>query len=113
MTAIGADRGGRRIQCSNHRESGVCGNGQTVSSGEDRGACLRSQFADTSIIEAYVSAYQEEQKRLCSSALRDRGNATRLLTEAKDEITNIIRMMANGLIDEDEGTALLATPQGA
>lgn len=111
MTAIGADRTGRRIQCSNHRESGVCGNGRRYYLGRIEALVLnrlRSQFADTSIIEAYVSAYEEEQKRVRSSALRDRASATRLLADAKDEITKTIHMMAKGLVDEDEGTGLLA-----
>ncbi len=110
MTMVGADRGGHRIQCSNHRESGVCQNKRRYYLERIEALVLgrlRSQFADTSIIEAYVAAYQEEQKRIRSTALRDRANATRLLEEAKAEISGVISMMAKKLIGEDEGVALL------
>lgn len=110
MVSVGPDRAGMRIQCSTFRESGSCGNKrryylerietQVMDS-------LRRQFADTSIIEAYVGAYQEEQKRLRSTALRDRANAASAMQKAKDEITEIIRKMSKGLVEDDETVALL------
>ncbi len=111
MVMIGPDRSGQRIQCSTVRESGTCGNKRRYYLERIEALVmnrLRVQFADTSIIEAYVSAYQEEQKKARSTALRDRAAATRALEEAKAEITEIIRMMSKGLVDDDEGTALLA-----
>ncbi|MGO8091624.1 recombinase family protein [Rhizobium leguminosarum] len=110
MTLVGADRNGRRIQCSTHRESSTCSNSRRYYLNRIEALVLsrlRSQFADTSIIEAYVSAYQDEQKRIRSSALRDRAGAARLLEEAKKEITEIVRMLSKGLIEEDEASELL------
>ncbi len=111
MVMIGPDRSGRRIQCSDHRESGVCQNTRRYYLDRIEALVmnrLRSIFSDTSYIESYVQAYQEEQKKLRSSALRDRASATRLLEEAKAEITKVISLMAKELIGEDEGVALLA-----
>lgn len=111
MTMLGSDRAGRRIQCASYRESGVCTNKRRYYLERIEALVLnrlRAQFAETSIIDAYVTAYQEEQKKARSSALRNRANASRLLAEATDEITSTIRMMAKGLIDEEEGTAILA-----
>ncbi|PST20096.1 recombinase family protein [Rhizobium sp. JAB6] len=110
MVMIGPDRNGHRIQCSDHRESGVCHNTRRYYLGRIEALVmnrLRSIFSDTKYIESYIQAYQEEQKKLRSSALRDRASATRLLEEAKAEITKIISMMAKELIGEEEGVALL------
>jgi site-specific DNA recombinase len=68
---------------------------------------LRQQFADTSIIEMYVSAYQEEQKRVRGDSFRQRAHAQKALDEVKAGITKIIEKMSKNLIDDDEATALL------
>ncbi|MGV2147516.1 recombinase family protein, partial [Rhizobium sp. 16-544-2B] len=110
VTMVGSDRSGKRIQCSNHRESGVCKNNRRYYLERIEALVLsrlQAQFADTSIIDAYVSAYQEEQKRIRSSAIRDRANASKRYEEAKAEITEVIRMISKGLIDDEEGAALL------
>lgn len=111
MVMIGPDRNGPRIQCSSHRESGVCHNTRRYYLDRIEALVmnrLRFIFADTKYIESYINAYQEEQKKLRSTALRDRTGATRLLEEAKAEITKVISLMAKELIGEDEGVALLA-----
>ncbi len=110
MVMIGPDRSGPRIQCSNHRESGTCQNTRRYYLERIEALVmnrLRSIFSDTKYIESYIAAYQEEQKKVRSTALRDRANATRLLEEAKAEITKVISLMAKELIGEEEGVALL------
>ena len=110
MTMIGPDRAGPRIQCSDHRESGVCQNSRRYYLERIEALVmnrLRSIFSDTKYIESYINAYQEEQKKIRSTALRNRASATRLLEEAKAEITKIISLMAKELIGEEEGVALL------
>lgn len=111
MAIVGFDRSGKRIQCSKHRESGACVNSRRYYLERIEALVLsrlQSQFADTSIIEAYVSAYQEEQKRIRSTALRDRASASRLLEEAVSEINRIARLCANGFISEEELPGMLA-----
>ncbi|UTY51549.1 recombinase family protein [Sinorhizobium fredii] len=111
MALVGPDRSGNRIQCSTFRESGACDNSRRyyVERIETEVVdSLRRQFADTSIIEAYVEAYQAEQKRLRGDAQRARVNADRALQEAKDGITKIIEKISKGLIEDDEAAALLA-----
>lgn len=111
MALVGPDRSGNRIQCSTFRESGICKNSrryyvERIETEVVDG--LRRQFADTSVIEAYVEAYQVEQKRLRGDAQRARANAQRALQEAKDGITKIVEKISKGLIEDDEAAALLA-----
>ncbi|CDZ40334.1 Hypothetical protein NGAL_HAMBI1146_38150 [Neorhizobium galegae bv. officinalis] len=57
---------------------------------------LQQQFADTSIIEMYVSAYQEEQKRVRGDAFRQRAQAQKALDDAKASITKIVEKDVQG-----------------
>ncbi|CDZ54016.1 recombinase family protein [Neorhizobium galegae] len=110
MSLVGPDKGGARIECSTHRESGTCDNRSRfyIDRIEEMVLdILRQQFADTSIIEMYVSAYQEEQKRVRGDAFRQRAQAQKALDDAKASITKIIEKMSKDLIDDDEATALL------
>ncbi|WP_313760206.1 recombinase family protein [Rhizobium sp.] len=111
MSLVGADKGGTRIECSTHRESNSCSN--SIRFYIDRIEemvldILRRQFADTSIIEMYVNAYQDELKRSRSDAFRKRASAQKMLDEATAEITRLARMCAKGLISEDELPDMLA-----
>jgi site-specific DNA recombinase len=111
MSLVGADKGGARIECSTHRESASCENGIRfyIDRIEEMVLdILRQQFANTSIIEVYVNAYQEELKRGRSEAFRQRTSAQKLLDEAKAEITRIAHLCAKGLVSEDELPGMLA-----
>lgn len=111
MSLVGPDKGGPRIECSTKRESGTCDNRRRfyIDRVEEMVLdILRQQFADTSIVEMYVKAYEEEQKRVRGDAFRMRANAQKALDEAKASITKIIEKMSKDLIEDDEATAMLA-----
>lgn len=110
MGMIGPDRSGFRIQCTTHRESGSCDNGRRyyVEKIEKQVFdSLRMQFANVEAIEAYVTTYQEEQRKGRAERNRLRSTAEKAMQEAKDEITEVIRKMSKKLIDDDEAVALL------
>ncbi len=111
MVIVGPDRGGNRIQCSTFRESGTCDNRRRfyIERIEEQVIdSLRMAFADTSVIEAYVKAYEEELKRQRGDAFRSRSSAQKALNEAKDGIRKIVERIAKGLIEDDEAAPLLA-----
>lgn len=111
MGLVGKDTSGYRVQCSRYRESTSCDHKRKyyIERIEDEVLnSLRLQFSDTSIIEIYVAAYQDEQKRIRSEALRHRGSAMREMQEAKDAITRVLEKIAQGLIEDDEAAVLLA-----
>jgi site-specific DNA recombinase len=110
MVIVGPDRGGNRIQCSTHRESGTCDNRRRfyIERIEEQVIdSLRTSFADTSVIEEYVKAYEEELKRERGDALRSRASAQRAVNEAKDGIKKIVERISKGLIEDDEAGGLL------
>lgn len=111
MSLAGPDKGGSRIQCSTNRESGTCSNKSRfyIERIEEMVVdFLRRDFADLSVLEAYVATYQEELKRTRHDKFRKRATAQKALDEAKAEITKVIQMMIKDLVTEEEGTAMLA-----
>ncbi len=110
MSLVGPDKGGARIECSTHRESGTCHNRSRfyIDRIEEMVLdILRQQFADTSIVEMYIAAYKDELKRGRSEAFRQRSTAQQALDDAKAAISKIIEKMSKDLIEDDEATALL------
>ena len=111
MSLSGPDKGGARIECSTKRESNTCANKSRfyIDRIEEMVLdLLRREFADTSIIEMYVAAYQEELKRSRHDKFRRRANAQKAVDDAKAEITKVIQMMVKDLVTEAEGMAMLA-----
>ncbi len=111
MALVGPDRSGNRIQCSTFRESGSCENKrryyierietQVVDS-------LRLQFADTSIIEAYVDEYKAERRRIANDGRRNRSAMEKKFADARDGVAKIVEKISKGLIEDEEAAFLLA-----
>lgn len=116
MSLAGPDKGGARIECSTKRESNTCSNKSRfyIDRIEEMVLdLLRREFADTSIIEMYVAAYQEELKRTRHDKFRQRANAHKAIEAAKAEITKVIQMMVKDLVTEEEGKEMLAPLRAA
>lgn len=105
-----ADRSGPRVVCSTHKESRSCSNNARyyVEKIErdviDR---LRTMFADTSIIDAYVEEYRAESKRIAMDRRNSRGAKETALVDVQAQITRIIEQVSKGTIDEDDVLAIL------
>jgi site-specific DNA recombinase len=67
MTSLGADRKGARVQCSAHRESGVCKNKRTYyRDGIECGVLsgLKKRLADQKYLTEYIREYNAEMQNL-------------------------------------------------
>ena len=110
LSITGADRSGPRVVCSTNKESGSCSNsGRYYVEKIERQVVdtLRMQFADTSIIDAYVREYQAERKRVDSERRRGRAAAEKSLKDALDGITRVVMQISKGLIEDDDAAAIL------
>ena len=93
MSSIGSDAKGLRVQCSNHRESGACGNGRRVYLDDIEVLAikgLRQNLAHPEVIAAFVDSYNAERQRLRREAGTERARLERRLCEIAREMKRIV-----------------------
>jgi len=97
MASVGSDRKGLRVQCSAHRESSTCDNGRRVYLVEIESlvvTTLRKHLDHPAVIAEYVTAYNEERKRLRRQAGNDLARLTRREAEIGRELARLIDSIA-------------------
>ena len=110
MGMIGTDRSGPRIMCSNNRESSSCHNSARYYVDRIERQVLdtlRRQFADTAIIDAYVTEYTLQRRRLEAEARRNRGITEKALSDVKEAIQRTVEQSVRAIISEQEATVIL------
>lgn len=110
LTTTSSDRSGPRLVCSRYRESGDCTNkGRYYVEKIERDVVnrLRSMFADTSVIDAYVAEYQAECKRIALERRNGRAKNEAALADVQGRIARVVDQMSRGLIEDDEALAIL------
>lgn len=110
LSIIGADRGGPRVQCTANKESGSCPNNARYyveKIERDVMDRLRVMFADTSYIDAYVTEYQAESKRLAAERRNSRGSTERALADVQERINRLLDQVARGTIEEEDVLSML------
>ena len=110
MAIIGSDRTGPRIMCTSYRESRSCSN--TARYYLDRIESqvldtLRHQFADVSIIDAYVTEYTVHQRRIETEARRNRYATEKALLDVREAIGRTVEQSVRAIISEEEATTML------
>ena len=101
MTSIGSDKKGLRVQCSTHRESGACDNGRRVYLDEIEQRVLsglRAELSNPILITEYVTAYNDERRRLKRQAGNDSARLDRRAGEIERELNRIIDSIVDGSI---------------
>jgi site-specific DNA recombinase len=110
LTTTSADRSGPRVMCSRYREAGDCTNqGRYYVEKIERDVLnrLRGMFADTSVIDAYVTEYQAESRRIAMERRNGRAKKEAALAAVVGRITRIVDQLSRDLIEEDDAAALL------
>lgn len=111
LSINGADRSGPRVVCSTHKESRSCSNNARyyVEKIEtDVVNRLRSMFADTSVIDAFVKEYERETKRRAQERRSGRAAAEAGLADVQERIARVLDQMSRGMIDDDEIPVIMA-----
>jgi site-specific DNA recombinase len=101
MCSVGASRkGGRaRIICSAHRENGSCGNRRRtyLDIVEEKAiGGLRHHLAHPALINEFISAYNNERKRLAKEINCERASLERRLSTINREIDNLVDALKAG-----------------
>jgi site-specific DNA recombinase len=111
MSVHDRDKTGKtRIRCSAVRESGSCSNRRILYLSEVEEAVLRGmteELKDTRLIETYVRTYNEERKRLATTALSRRARIERKRDRLEAERQRAIDLLIKGVLREEEGRARL------
>ncbi|WP_088937757.1 recombinase family protein [Rhizobium sp. N122] len=110
LSIIGTDRSGPRVQCTVNKESGSCPNDARYyveKIERDVMDRLREMFADTSYIDAYVTEYQAESKRLAAERRNSRGSTERALADVQERINRLLDQVARGTIEEEDVLSML------
>jgi site-specific DNA recombinase len=100
MASIGRDAKGLRVQCSGHRENGTCENGRRVYLDEIEiivVRALRQHLEQPAVITEYVTAYNQERKRLRRQSGNDLARLTRRDGEIRRELGRLIDSIAQGM----------------
>ncbi|MGD9925796.1 MAG: zinc ribbon domain-containing protein [Pseudorhodoplanes sp.] len=105
MTSLGKAGKSARVQCSAHRESGICDNGRKV----DRDAIerlvlngLTSTLGRPDSLKVYVTAYNRARQRLAANANRERTRLERLIGENRRATDRTMHALMYG--DDDPAT---------
>lgn len=110
LSIIGSDRSGPRVQCTVNKESGTCSNDARYyveKIERDVMDRLREMFADTSYIDAYVTEYQAESKRLAAERRNNRSATERALADVLDRIARLLDQVSRGTIEEEDVLSML------
>lgn len=101
-------RGVVRVECSGHRESGSCSNNKTYSLARIEKAVvegLREHLEDPELLAHYVSAYNEERRRLSAERVKTRHQLERRLNNATGELERMLTLLLKNRISEDVAVA--------
>lgn len=105
MASIGATKGGTpRVQCSAHKESGVCGNGRKVSRDAIEAVVfegLREELLHPASIAEYVRVYNAERRRLAKGNGERTAKLSRREAEIGREVERLVDAIARGSGDID------------
>jgi site-specific DNA recombinase len=99
MASIGITKGTHRLQCSAHKESGVCGNGRKVSRDAIERAVfdgLREELLQPAAIAEYVRVYNAERRRLAKSNGEQIAKLSRREAEIGSEVERLVEAIAKG-----------------
>lgn len=110
LTVTSADRSGPRVMCSRYRESGDCTNaGRYYVEKIERDVInrLRGMFSDTSMIDAYVTEYQAEMKRIAAERRSGRAKKEAALADVLGRIARVVDQISRGQLEDDEINAIM------
>jgi site-specific DNA recombinase len=99
MASIGTTKGTHRVQCSAHKESGVCGNGRKVSRDAIERAVfegLRAELLQPAAITEYVRVYNAERRRLAKGNGDLVARLSRREAEIGREVGRLVEAIAKG-----------------
>jgi site-specific DNA recombinase len=86
----------RRLYCTNHRESGSCGNSRMFYSDDVEARVLnglRTQLSNPEAISRFIQTYTAERKRLAESGTATRADLERKLARAELALQRAVRAM--------------------
>lgn len=99
MVSMGERHGTARLQCSNHRESGVCSNGRKVKREDvERLALggLKRELMNPVALTEYVRTYNDERRKLARTAGGTRKKLERRIGEIDREHKRMIELFKSG-----------------
>ncbi|MGY3484004.1 site-specific DNA recombinase [Bradyrhizobium sp. USDA 4011] len=99
LQSIGKHGGRTRLMCSSHRENGSCQNAKAVYLDDILGRVssgLREHLANPILIEAFVTEYNAERRKLTAAATSARPALERRLADIERQITNMVEVVAGG-----------------
>lgn len=102
---IDAKTGKPRVQCAGNASQGICDNPVRAYVEDIEGVvlnALRTNLADTRLMNAYIDAYMAERKRLTRQAVNEYDTITKRLAEIERKTERLKNAYMAGAIEVDE-----------